>query len=512
MLPKLPIGQQDFRGIREEQALYIDKTEHIHRLLTTGKYFFLARPRRFGKSLMLSVIKELYSGSRELFKDLWIDQHWDWKETYPVVHFAFNTINYKDQSLTAGLGKALLKQYAEHGLQASSKLVSELFEDLLRQLATTRGRVVVLIDEYDKPLIDYLSKEKLPQALDNQATLKSFYSIIKNSDAYIKFLLITGESKFSKVGIFSDLNNLSNITLSPISEHLLGITAEELERHFGEAIDAHEREQEIAELRLNIRDWYNGYSFLDGGDPVYNPFSLLSFFTDWQFRNYWFTTGTPTFLIDLMRERYYYQFEQQEVGTSAFESYLLDRLETVPLLFQTGYLTIKDYDPQYMLYTLDYPNREVKDSMLQYLIAAYRHSNVHESTPAVVRLAKAFDQNDLDGIRQLIDDLFQTIPHQLFVQAKENLYHALIHLLFTYLGQYITSEVSVLRGRVDAVVQTKTHVYVLEFKLNGSAKEALRQIRERNYAAAYRAGGKNMISIGINFSSAEKKITEWEVE
>ncbi len=512
MLPKLPIGQQDFRGIREESALYVDKTEHIYRLVTGGKYFFLARPRRFGKSLTLSTINELFNGSRELFEGLWIDEHWDWSRTNPVVHIGFSRLGYQEIGLERAILRELDMQAERFGLELVGEGVSFRFQELLIKLNAKLGRVVVLIDEYDKPLIDYLSKEELPRAFEHQRLLKTFYSILKDNDAQLRFLLITGVSKFSKVGVFSDLNNLLDISLSATHATLVGITEQELEQHFGQAID--DREQQIGAqgLRDKIREWYNGYSFSDGTHKVYNPFSLLGYFSSWFFRNFWFTTGTPTFLVDLTRERYYFQFEQQEVSPSAFESYQLDRLETTPLLFQTGYLTIKAYDPEFNLYTLDYPNREVKDSMLQYLIAAFSHSSPDQTTPAVVRLTKAFRRGDLDDVRDLINSLFQTIPHQLFVAAKENLYHALIHLLFTYLGQYITSEVSVLRGRVDAVVQTATHVYILEFKLDGSAEEALAQIKERDYATAYRATGKEVVAVGVNFSSVEKRVVGWVVE
>ncbi len=511
MLPKLPIGQQDFRKIREEGKLYIDKTKEIYALISSGNYYFLARPRRFGKSLTLSTISELFAGNKELFQGLWVENHWNWEKTNPVVHIAFNRINYKDQSLTEGLRKALVREYKKFDLQPESNIVSELFEDLLSQLAATRGRVVILIDEYDKPLIDFLSKENLPQAYEHQSILRSFYSIIKSSDSDIQFLLITGVSKFSKVGVFSDLNNLNDITLHPHYNTLTGITQEELEQAFGKAIDDYQKESGIGNVRDQLREWYNGYSFFDGTSKVYNPFSILSFFDRWSLSNFWFTTGTPSFLVNLMRERNYYKFEQEQVSPAAFESYWLDELQTTALLFQTGYLTIKDYSPDLLTYTLDFPNREVKDSMLQHLIGAYSHRSPLQTTPAVVQLHAAFKSNDLAEVRQLINDLFQTIPHQLFIDAKENLYHAIIHLLFTYLGQYTNAEVSVLRGRVDAVVQTDTHVYVLEFKLDGSAQAALDQIHERGYTDAQRSSGKKVVCIGVNFSSEEKRIDGWEV-
>lgn len=512
MLPKLPIGQQDFRGIREGKYLYVDKTEDIHRLVTGGKYYFLSRPRRFGKSLTLSVIRELFEGSRELFKELWVEEHWDWAVRRPVIHFSFSSMGYKEVGLEAAIERALDKKAAEMGMELSGQGISYRFQDLLRK-AAQENPVVLLIDEYDKPLIDYLDKDNLPTALAHQKILKSFYSIIKDNDAHIHFLLITGVSKFSKVGVFSDLNNLRDITLSPAFSTLAGITQEELECYFGEEMGLIADEKGISpeSLRADIQRWYNGYSF-DAKNFLYNPFSLLNFFGDRQFNNYWFASGTPTFLVNLLRERFFYNFEQVEVGASAFESYNLEKLETVPLLFQTGYLTIKAYDPQLLLYTLDYPNREVKDSMLQHLIGAFRHGEASTSTPAVVRLYKAFLNDDLPAAIELIDSLFQTIPYQLFIEAKENFYHALVHLLFTYLGQYMQSEVSVSRGRLDAVVQTDTHIYLFEFKLNQSAGAALEQVRSRGYADAYRQSGREVVAVGVNFSSERKAVEAWKAE
>ncbi|MEM6397225.1 MAG: AAA family ATPase [Bacteroidota bacterium] len=509
MLPRLPIGQQYFRGIREEGSLYIDKTEHIYNLIRSSKYFFLARPRRFGKSLTLSVISELFQGSQELFKGLWIEDKWDWEQTNPVVHIQFNEINYKDQPLEVALRRALLQQYKRHNIEPQGEVVSDLFGDLLQELSDKKGRVVLLIDEYDKPLIDYLTKDKIEQGLAHQAQLKSFYSVIESSDTYLKFVLITGVSKFSKVGVFSDLNNLLDITFHRLGENLVGISQEELETHFGAAIDHREKETGQTGIRDRIKMWYNGYSFFDGQVKLYNPFSILSFFSAWEFQNFWFSTGTPTFLVNLLRERNYYRFDRASVGQSGFESYQIDQLETVPLLYQTGYLTIKNYDRELLVYDLDYPNREVKDSMLQHLIAAFSRGNIFESAPTVVKLRSAFLTNDLEKVVEIINNLFQSIPHQLFIEAKENLYHALIHLLFTYLGQYIQSEVSVLRGRIDSVVQTDSHVYIIEFKLDQSAQAALDQIQEKDYMAPYRESGKEIVALGINFNSEQKRIDGW---
>jgi hypothetical protein len=509
---KLPIGQQDFRKIREFDALYIDKTEYLYNIVSkSGGYFFLARPRRFGKSLTLSTIKELFEGNREIFKGLWIEPHWDWNSSHPVIHISFNEVDYTYNSLHDAIKDELKKQAARFDIQLTGNSAPRLFKELLEKLAASKGPVVILIDEYDKPLIDFLDKDKIPQALENQSVLKSFYAVIKSSDALIRFLLITGVSKFSKVGVFSDLNNLLDISIHPMSSRLTGITEEELTAYFGEEIEARATALNQPNLREQIRTWYNGYSFYEGDDKVYNPFSLLSFFSGWSFKNFWFSTGTPTFLINILREREFFDFDMIEAGVSAFESYNIEKLETVPLLFQTGYLTIKHYDPELLLYTLGYPNKEVKDSMLQHLIGAFRHGEVYESTPAVVKMYKAFKANDLEAVMLLINDMFQSIPYQLFIHSKENLYHALIHLLFTYLGQYMQSEVNLLRGRLDALVQTESHVYIFEFKLDKSAKAALQQIIKRDYTAPYRNTGKKVVAVGVNFSSEDKRIAGWEM-
>jgi hypothetical protein len=509
---KLPIGLQDFRGLRQDGYLYVDKTRHIHRLITEGKYYFLSRPRRFGKSLLLSAIKEVFLGSRWLFEGLWIVDEWDWSQRFPVVHVSFSSLGYKEIGLEASLLRMLDDEAAKQGVSLEGQGLGYRFKELLQKTAETHGPVVLLIDEYDKPLIDYLDKESLPTALAHQKLLKSFYSVLKDSDAHLRLLFITGVSKFSRVGVFSDLNNLRDITFSPVYNTITGITQDELEAYFGQEMDAIAEAQAHlpATLRAAIKTWYNGYSW-DGLAFVYNPFSLLSYFADRQFQNFWFTTGTPTFLINLLKERVLYDLTEIQTGPSSFESYDLERLDTVPLLFQTGYLTIKQYDADFGLYTLSYPNKEVRDSMLQYLLAAFRHTEIHTSTPAVVQLYRAFYADDLPKVIELVNSMFQSVPYPIFHQNTENLYHALVHLMFTYLGVYTQSEVNTASGRVDCVVQTPTHVYLLEFKLDHPAAEGLQQIVDKDYAAPYRALGKKMTGVGVRFGSAEKKVVEWVV-
>ncbi|MCO6489416.1 MAG: ATP-binding protein, partial [Phaeodactylibacter sp.] len=503
--------QQDFRKLRTSGALYIDKTEAIHRLVTEGDYYFLSRPRRFGKSLTLSVIRELFEGSRELFEGLWVEQYWDWQRRHPVVHIAFNEMDYKHQSLHEALKKTLRREARNREVELEGQSAPELFKSLLVQLSEKHGRVALLIDEYDKPLIDYLDKENISQALENQQTLKSFYSIIKSSDAYIHFLLITGVSKFSKVGVFSDLNNLLDISLHPRYSTLAGITEQELESYFGPAIDEHEAATGQRGLRQRIKEWYNGYSFFNGGQKVYNPFSLLSFFSGWDFQNFWFASGTPTFLVRLLRERNVVQLDKIRLDAVAFNSYDLERLETYALLFQTGYLTIKSLD-EFRIYTLGYPNLEVEESMMRHLFSEFRHEEVGASGPTVIDLRQALYANDLPRAMEVLDTVFQAIPHQLFLQKREAYFHSLIYLAFRLLGIYTQAEVNTARGRLDCIVHTPTHIYLFEFKLDQSAEAALKQIRSRGYADAYRQSGREVVAVGVNFSSEQKAVEAWTAE
>jgi len=366
MKQQLPIGIQSFSQIRELNFLYVDKTEIIFKLISFGKYFFLSRPRRFGKSLTLSTIKELFQGNKELFDGLWIQDSWDWTKQHPIIHISFGSIGYKEVGLERAIEIQLEKIAKSANIQLTTQGISLKFKELIKKLAT-KNNVVILIDEYDKPIIDYL--DDLPQAKAHQKILKSFYSVIKDSDPFIRFLLITGVSKFSKVSIFSELNNLTDLTIHPKFSTLVGYTQAELEQYFEEGLE--ELTEELAPtkeaLLARIKEWYNGYSW-DGKNFVYNPFSILSFFGAGQFRNFWFSTGTPPFLVNLLKERNLYDIKETEVGEATFDSFDIENIDTHALLFQTGYLTIKSIEPLFNLFTLDYPNREVKDSMLQYFI------------------------------------------------------------------------------------------------------------------------------------------------
>ena len=511
MLKKLPIGIQTFYKIRMENYLYVDKTEYLHNLtIGSGSYYFLSRPRRFGKSLTLSTLKAIFSGQKELFNGLWIADHRNWEQIHPVIHFSFSSIGYTTQGLEAAIAAELQTLSHNLGIVLEEKGIDRQFRELIRKLAQASGQVVLLIDEYDKPLIDYLDDTE--QAKINQKILESFYSVIKDSDPYLRFLLITGVSKFSKVSVFSDLNNLYDISRDHHFAALTGYTQAELESNFEPYFPATEQRLKLDRTGLleKLRHWYNGYSW-DAETFVYNPFSVLSFFQARAFENFWFETGTPTFLLKLMREQQLLKLDNVEANSLIFSSYNIETLQILPILFQTGYLTIKSKQ-EFDFYQLSYPNHEVRSSMLMHLIGELSHAEPATSTPMVVYLHKAFQGNDLEQVITIIKSIFKKIPSHIFLKEAEAYYHSLIYLVFFYLGQYSEAEVNDSTGRIDCIVKTPTHIYIIEFKLDQSAEIALKQIRSKNYVGAYLTDPREKVLLGINFSSQEKTVDDWKYE
>ena len=507
---KYPLGIQTFEDIVNDDFLYIDKTKEIYEL-TKGRYHFYARPRRFGKSLLLSTIKSLYQGKKELFKGLWIEDKWDWSKKHPVIHIGFSSMGHRVIGLENAINRRLNSIADDFNVTLKTSDYVEKFMELIKTVANQQGKIALLIDEYDKPIIDYLGNN-IEIAEQNRASLKSFYSIIKDCDQYIEFMIITGISKFSKISIFSELNNLTDITFHRRYTTLTGISQEELEQNFAEEIKELAAENEIStqELLAQIRHWYNGYSW-NGKTFLYNPYSLLSYFDFGEFKNFWFETGTPTFLLELMNAQKMVKLENLEVGAATFSSYSIRHLQLIPLLFQTGYLTIKERKES-DLYVLDYPNSEVRNSLLQNIIGFLAHTDYAYSTPTVIHLREAFKNKELEHLIRLIKSIFKNIPNQIFKAKGEFYYHSLIYLVFFYLGEYIESEINTNDGRLDAVVKTTHYIYILEFKLDENAKIALEQIKSRGYAEKYYADSREKILLGINFNSALKTIDEWEFE
>ena len=513
----LSTGRQSFRDLREDNCIYVDKTQLLHTLVTQGKMYFLSRPRRFGKSLLISTLAELFKGSRELFTATWVEDKWDWTQKSPIIHISFASVAYKKQSLDAGIEQLLLKFYKEHNLDAEGETdIGLLFANLIKKISEKQGRVVILIDEYDKPLIDYLEFNKIEQAKENQETLANFYAGLKDCDDFIRLLFITGVSKFTKVSLFSKLNNLTDLTVSPDFAAITGYTKEEVEHYFEDYIQhalSKLTQYTRAELLEKMRLWYNGYSW-DGQTRMYNPYDILLFFFHRDFQSFWFGTGTPKFLVDRMLQQNFYQIEDIEADLNFLDEYSLDNLEITSLMFQGGYLTIKEKKEDGEL-LLSYPNQEVKDAMYSLLIS--NMGKPRSGGGITVRdLNRAFMNNDLDKVKTILSTLFRNLTYDVYthqtVQQVEGFYHGLIYILFKYLGIYVQSEVHTTIGRADSVVQTPTHIYILEFKINSDGETALQQIKTKKYAHTYAADSRTKIGIGINFNVSNRELDGWQEE
>ncbi len=510
----LPIGIQTFRNMREGNYVYVDKTEFIYAIAKKNSASFLSRPRRFGKSLLLETFKELFLGSENLFKGLWIHDKWDWSKSYPIIHLSFDAMNYQGLGLDGAITHELKKWAKKYDVQFSNDAYKTQFEELLTQLYEKHGKVVLLIDEYDKPIIDYLESHDLPQAKANQKIMKTFYSVLKSSESYLRFFFITGVSKFSRVSVFSDLNYLDDLTLDKSCTTIVGYTQEELEFYFEERIQAcmHSLGLTREDLLERMRIWYDGFSW-DGITKLYNPFGTLNFFKKETFQNFWFTSGLPYFLYKIMKERLIFDVENTEINGRTLEKYDIDNLDLIPLLFQTGYLTIKSFDRLTEDMVLDYPNKEVRESMYSFMIEGLARNERRGGASITNRdLLKAFHATNLDGVKQILNALLSDLPSEAFDKTSEGLYHGLIHFIFQLLGMYVKTEVHSSKGRADSVVETATHVFIFEFKFNRSAPEAMRQIKNKKYADKYRANGKIIYGIGVNFVTKDKAIKGWKTE
>jgi hypothetical protein len=513
-MKNLPIGIQTLPEIRAKNCVYVDKTRLVHQLATTGKYYFFSRPRRFGKSLLISTLKELYLGNKALFEGLWIENNWDWSKKNPVLHFSFDEMDYKKLGLETVITDELVKWAKHYNVVLTKESVKSQFKELLEEVSKKHGKVALLIDEYDKPIIDFLEKHEVDQAKFNRDVLREFYGVLKNSDELLEIVFITGISKFAKVSLFSHLNNLDDITLDPQYAALTGYTQAELEFYFEDYLQLCVERLEISreELLKQMKIWYNGYSW-DGATEVYNPFGTLNFLSKKIFFNHWFSTGSPDFLVKKMRSLSFYNVENSVVNNIILDTYDIDNLTLIPLLFQTGYLTIKKVDKMTGDMVLDYPNREVRESMYTFLIndVAKNPQRVHTGL-TIQDLNKAFVARDLEKVKTILNALLADMPVEAYQKQTEGLFHGLIHLVFKYLGVYVDSEVHSSQGHADSVVQTLTDVYIFEFKFNKTAQEGMDQIKKQDYAGKYRASGKAITGIGVNFSSEKKGIDDWMEE
>ena len=509
---KLPIGIQTFRTIREEGCYYVDKTAYARRLVEEGTHYFLSRPRRFGKSLFVDTLKELFEGNEPLFEGLDVHDRWDWSVRHPVVRLDFSAGDFNDPDyLREDVGAQLDAVEEGAGIESRYSSGPARFRRLLATLHERTGqRVVVLVDEYDRPILDALGKPELARA--NRDSLRGLYSAIKASDAHVRFTLLTGVSKFSKVGIFSGLNNLIDITLDPAYSAICGYTERDLDTVFAPELPGLDRDE--------IRRWYNGYGWR-GKEKVYNPFDILLLFRQREFKAHWFETGTPRFLIDtLLRRRVASPELDGMMGTDALLSaFDVDEMATEALLFQTGYLTIageEDFDGE-TLYRLEYPNREVRQSLNGSLLRAMTPEGSHR-TKDHLRLRQLLRENDFDGLDALFRSFFAGIPYQWHMKNDiaryEGYYASVFYSWFAAAGLDVRVEDSTSRGRLDMAVLFNDQVYLFELKTVGKEPEgtAMAQLEEKGYADKYRRLGQPIHLVGVEFSREERNVAAFAAE
>lgn len=511
-MPKpLPTTTANFRDIIEGGYVYIDKTRYIYNLAQLSKgAWFLSRPRRFGKSLFISTLEEFFRGNRELFHGLWVTHSdYEWTE-HAVIRLDFNRAPSSTAAeLQNNIQRYLQRVADEYEIRLGDGPYYAQFDDLIFRLAQ-RKPVVILIDEYDKPLIDNL--HNLPEAKEIQATLKGFYGVIKAMDRYIRMSFITGITKFSRVGVFSDLNNLTDLTLHGDFATAFGLTEAEIRRDLADYITPFfHREGSSEEALLDkMRYWYNGFCFAPDAQNVYNPYSTLLLFYNQRFSNYWFESGSPSFLIKLIHNSSFdlEELTNLELSELAFSTFELDRLSIIPLLFQTGYLTIKEYFAERQGYRLGFPNYEVENAFMVYLLDAFSNTRQGLSDAYLRRLTAAIQTNDLDQFFKVLQIFFANIDYDLQLD-HEKYYQTIFYLIFKLIGLRIDAEVKTNDGRIDAVIELETRIYLFEFKLNKSAQEALKQIEDREYYRKYELSGKVITCVGANFDTTKRMIDEW---
>lgn len=529
----LPIGIQDFEKLRNFDNVYVDKTRLIWDMVKTGTPYFLSRPRRFGKSLLLSTIKAYFLGKKELFKDLAIEkieeEHAALKnrkpwQVYPIIQFDLNSAKYSEPNALSVILDSKLCEYENlYGITEKAKSLSQRFERLLKTIHEKTGfQSVILVDEYDKPLLEVLDDEAVFE--DNRQTLKSFFGVLKSEDAHIRFSFLTGVTKFSQVSVFSDLNNLKDISMDKRFSTLCGISESELTDIFTPEIERLAESKNLTkdECIGKLKSMYDGYHFSQNSEGVYNPFSLLNAFDSQTFESFWFKTGTPSFLVKAMQKADF-DVKEMEDGVSVlneeFSEYRFNYQSIIPLLYQSGYLTIKDYDSSFGTYTLMFPNHEVKYSFLNFLMPL--SLNFEKGVTGAFYVKKFIEDLNscsVDDFMTRIKSLLSAVPYNVYGEKQtvtEQTFQTGVFLIFQLMGQFVQVEIQSAKGRADCVVKTKNAVYIFEFKLKGTAQEALEQIESKDYAIPYsaeKADGKKLIKIGVGFEKEIPVIKEWIVK
>ena len=512
-----PIGIQNFESLRKGGFTYVDKTELIYQLAATGRYYFLGRPRRFGKSLLLSTMEAYFQGKKELFRGLALENlEKDWTE-YPVLHLDLGGKTYRqEKDLELLLDMHLCRWEKSIGMQVQYPEPDLRFQTIIDTAYEKTGKpVVILIDEYDKPIVDNLDREELKEAF--RSRLSGFYSVMKAQDGKIRFGFLTGITKIGQLNIFSGLNNLKDISIDPRYVDLCGISEQDLHRYFDESVqelaDANNLSKEACYAKL--ARFYDGYHFSMKSVGIYNPFSLLSTLDAKIFTEYWYATGTPTFLTVALKqtgkdisELIANEVEVDITDLSQVDSY---RVNPIPLLYQTGYLTIKDANPDFGTCRLGFPNREVKNGFLRMQLALYvPEVESIGSNVLVLRLYRAIEAGKPEEMMKLLDGLFAGQNYQIQDKAEKNVQYAM-SIIFNLLGQHVHTECQTSNGRIDLFIENKDYIYIIELKIDASADEALQQIEDKGYARPYVADPRKLFKIGVNFSTQTRRIEEWKI-
>ena len=516
-LRKLPIGIQSFEYLRSEGYLYVDKTALVYRLVTMGKPYFLSRPRRFGKSLLLSTLEAYYLGKKGLFKGLAIEQLEQNWYVYPVLHLSLNAELYDSRERLENLLETQLHAWEEeYGITDINRSFSIRFMTVIRRACERTGRrVVVLIDEYDKPLLRSFHNEALQHEF--RELLTAFYTVLKDADPWLQFVFITGVTKFAQMGIFSNLNQLNDISFDLDYNTLCGMTRTEIETTFAPELHrlAEQDKMTYPEVLEKMTQQYDGYRFTHAEEftPMYNPFSVLSALSKLSFGNYWFASGTPVFLIEMLKRTDYdlRKLDGIEVSSASLSDDRADVRNPIPMVYQSGYLTIKEYDNRFRMYTLGFPNKEVKYGFLNFAMPFYTPVSETDASFYVGKFVRELELGCVESFLSRFRSFFSSIPYELNAKT-ERYYQVIFYLVFKLMGQFIQAEVRSAKGRADAVVWTNDYIYVFEFKLDGTAVEALRQIDEKGYLIPYMADGRELVKIGVSFDSEERNLGEWIID
>ena len=510
-----PIGIQNFEKLREGGYVYVDKTSLIHKLVNSGTYYFLSRPRRFGKSLLISTMEAYFKGKKELFKGLAMEKlEKDWIE-YPVLHLDLNGISYNSEDvLDQVLNEKLSAWETEFGICAKSTIPGLRFQNIIDAAYSSTGhQVVILIDEYDKPIVDNLGNPKLTDYY--RKTLQGFYSVLKAKDGQIRFGFLTGVSKIGKLSVFSTLNNLRDISMDSGYSDICGISEDDLHAYFDESVAslAKAEESSVEACYEKLKETYDGYHFSEDSIGMYNPFSLLNTFSANKFRDYWFETGTPTLLVNVMKQTSFDVTTLSEnVVTTADELNGMQDIvnRPVPLFYQTGYLTIKHYDKEFQEYTLGFPNKEVRKGFLNFIYSYYVPVNPAEGNTTTSKLARALRAGDPYTFMKILEALFANTTYQIQGDSEKNFQYAM-YIIMELVGEYVQAERSTSNGRIDLLLQTKDYIYIIELKIDNTADAALQQIEDKDYAKPFADDPRKIFKIGASFSTANRRIEEWRV-